>query len=155
RAVRAALVEDLGNGDATTLATVPKTATSVALMRAREPVVACGLEFVTAAFRLLSPKVKVQKLARDGDKVKAGGTLLKISGPSRALLSAERVALNYVQRLSGVATITARFVDAIRGTRAKILDTRKTTPGWRRFEKFAVTCGGGQNHRIGLNDMIL
>ena len=155
RAVRAALAEDLGTGDATTLATVPKTATSVALMRAREPLVACGLEFATAAFESLSPKIKIQKLVRDGDKVKTGGTLLKISGPSRALLSAERVALNYIQRLSGVATITARFVEAIRGTGTKILDTRKTTPGWRRFEKYAVTCGGGQNHRIGLNDMVL
>ncbi len=155
RAVRAALAEDLGTGDATTLATVPKTATSVALMRAREPLVACGLEFAVAAFKLLSPKVKIQKLVRDGQKAKAGEALLKISGPSRALLSAERVALNYVQRLSGVATITARFVNEVKGTKAKILDTRKTTPGWRRFEKYAVTCGGGQNHRVGLNDMVL
>ena len=81
--------------------------------------------------------------------------LLKISGPARALLSAERVALNFVQRLSGIATLTAQFVDAIQGTRAQILDTRKTTPGWRRFEKYAVTCGGGENHRIGLYDMVL
>jgi nicotinate-nucleotide pyrophosphorylase (carboxylating) len=103
----------------------------------------------------LSPKIKIQKLARDGQKISAGKTLLKISGPARAVLSAERVALNFVQRLSGVATLTAQFVEAVRGTKAKILDTRKTTPGWRRFEKYAVACGGGKNHRIGLFDMIL
>jgi nicotinate-nucleotide pyrophosphorylase (carboxylating) len=92
---------------------------------------------------------------RDGQKVIAGKTLLKISGPTRAILSAERVALNFFQRLSGVATLTAAFVRAVRKTSAKILDTRKTTPGWRRFEKYAVVCGGGQNYRIGLFDMIL
>ena len=101
------------------------------------------------------PKIKIEKLARDGQKVAAGKTLLKISGSSRAILSAERVALNFVQRLSGVATATAQFADAVRGTKTKILDTRKTTPGWRRFEKFAVKSGGGKNHRIGLFDMVL
>jgi nicotinate-nucleotide pyrophosphorylase (carboxylating) len=154
-AVRAALAEDLGGGDATTLATVPKNATSVALMRAREPLVVAGIGFAETAFRELSPKIKIKKLSRDGQKVAAGETLLKISGPARAILSAERVALNFVQRLSGVATATAQFVKAVRGTSAKILDTRKTTPGWRRFEKYAVTCGGGKNHRLGLFDMIL
>ena len=155
RAVRAALAEDLGGGDATTLATVPATAKSVALMNAREPLTVAGLHFAELAFRELSPKIKIQKLARDGQKVAAGKMLLKISGSSRAILSAERVALNFVQRLSGVATATAQFADAVRGTRAKILDTRKTTPGWRRFEKYAVKCGGGKNHRIGLFDMVL
>ena len=87
--------------------------------------------------------------------MKDGQDLMRIEGPARAILSAERVALNFVQRLSGVATLTAQFVEAIKGTRAQILDTRKTTPGWRRFEKYAVTCGGGQNHRIGLYDMVL
>jgi nicotinate-nucleotide pyrophosphorylase (carboxylating) len=155
RAVRTALAEDLGTGDVTALATVPANATSVALMRAREPLVTAGLEFAVIAFKSLSPKVKIQKLVRDGERAKAGETLLKISGPSRALLSAERVALNFVQRLSGVATATAQYVDAIAGTKARILDTRKTTPGWRRFEKYAVACGGGKNHRIGLFDMVL
>ena len=145
RAVRTALAEDLGTGDVTASATVPANATSVALMRAREPLVTAGLEFAVIAFKSLSPKVKIQKLVRDGERAKAGETLLKISGPSRALLSAERVALNFVQRLSGVATATAQYVDAIAGTKARILDTRKTTPGWRRFEKYAVTCGGGRN----------
>ena len=155
RAVRAALAEDLGTGDVTTLATVPKTANSVALMRAREPLVVAGLEFAATAFRSLSPAVKVQKFIRDGQHAKVGETLLKITGPSRALLSTERVALNFVQRLSGVATATAQFADLIKGTKAEILDTRKTTPGWRRFEKYAVKCGGGRNYRIGLFDMVL
>ena len=155
RAVRAALAEDLGSGDATTLATVPAAAQSVAHMNAREPLTVAGLEFAAAAFKQLSPKIKIQKLARDGRKVAAGKTLLKISGSSRAILSAERVALNFIQRLSGVATATAQFAEAVRGAKAKILDTRKTTPGWRRFEKYAVKCGGGKNHRIGLFDMVL
>jgi nicotinate-nucleotide pyrophosphorylase (carboxylating) len=155
RAVRAALAEDLGSGDATTLATVPKSAIAHAVMRAREPLVVAGLAFAEAAFRGLSPSVKIKQLARDGQRVKTGAVLLKISGPARALLSAERVALNFVQRLSGVATATDQFVNAIKGTRAQILDTRKTTPGWRRFEKYAVACGGGRNHRRGLYDMVL
>lgn len=155
RAVRTALAEDLGSGDATTLATVPAGAKSVALMNAREPLVVAGLEFAEAAFHELSPKIKIEKYARDGQRVKAGVPLLKISGSSRAILSAERVALNFVQRLSGVATATAQYADLVKGTAAKILDTRKTTPGWRRFEKYAVKCGGGMNHRIGLFDMVL
>jgi nicotinate-nucleotide pyrophosphorylase (carboxylating) len=155
RAVRAALAEDLGSGDVTTLATVPQNAKSVALMRSREPLVVAGIQFAEIAFRELAPKIKIEKRARDGQKVAAGKTLLKISGSSRAILSAERVALNFVQRLSGVATATAQFVDAVKSTRTKILDTRKTTPGWRRFEKYAVACGGGKNHRVGLFDMVL
>jgi len=154
-AVKTALAEDLGNGDATTIATVPKNLTALALMRAREPLSVAGIEFVETAFRQLSRKLKIEKLVRDGQRAKAGETLLKISGPAHAILSAERVALNFVQRLSGVATATAQFVTAVHGTQTKILDTRKTTPGWRRFEKFAVACGGGKNHRIGLFDMIL
>jgi nicotinate-nucleotide pyrophosphorylase (carboxylating) len=155
QAVRAALAEDIGSGDATTLATIPANAKSVARVRSRENLVVAGIGFAEIAFRELSPKIKIEKLARDGEKISVGKTLLKISGSTRAILSAERVALNFVQRLSGIATLTAQFVDAIRGTNAKILDTRKTTPGWRRFEKYAVTCGGGKNHRLGLFDMIL
>ena len=155
QAVRAALAEDIGNGDATTLAVVPKNLAARAVMRAREPLVVAGLDFAVAAFRELSPKIKINMVSRDGQRVKAGATLLKVSGPARAILSAERVALNFVQRLSGVATLTAQFVGAVKGTKAKILDTRKTTPGWRRFEKYAVGCGGGKNHRLGLFDMIL
>jgi nicotinate-nucleotide pyrophosphorylase (carboxylating) len=154
-AVKSALAEDIGSGDATTLATISEKATSKAVMRSREPLIVAGIQFAEMAFRKLSPKIKIKKLARDGQKVAAGKMLLKISGTARAILTAERVALNFVQRLSGVATLTSQFVGAVRGTNAKILDTRKTTPGWRRFEKYAVTCGGGKNHRIGLFDMIL
>ena len=155
RAVRAALAEDLGSGDVTTLATVPANAKSVALMNAREPLTVAGIQFAEIAFRELSPKIKIQKLVRDGQTVAAGKALLKISGSSRALLSAERVALNFVQRLSGVATATALFANEINGSSAEVLDTRKTTPGWRRFEKYAVACGGGKNHRLGLFDLVL
>jgi len=154
-AVRAALAEDIGGGDATTLATVPLGLTARAVMRAREPLVVAGLEFVETAFRELSHRVNFQKIVRDGQPAKAGAVLLKISGPARPILTAERVALNFIQRLSGVATLTSQFVRAVRGTSAQILDTRKTTPGWRRFEKYAVVCGGGKNHRLGLFDMVL
>ena len=101
------------------------------------------------------PETQFKRLSHDGQPAKAGQTLLEIAGPARALLGAERVALNFIQRLSGVATLTARFVQAVHGTGAEILDTRKTTPGWRRLEKYAVTCGGGRNHRLGLHDMVL
>jgi nicotinate-nucleotide pyrophosphorylase (carboxylating) len=154
-AVKSALAEDISGGDATTLATVPENLTARAAMRAREPLVVAGIEFAEIVFRELSSKIKIEKVSRDGQHITAGKMLLKISGPARAILSTERVALNFVQRLSGVATLTAQFVEAIRGANAKILDTRKTTPGWRRFEKYAVTCGGGKNHRLGLFDMIL
>jgi nicotinate-nucleotide pyrophosphorylase (carboxylating) len=155
RAVRLALAEDLGSGDVTTLATVPEQATASALLRAREPLVLAGLALAEAAFQELSAEVALARQAEDGQHVSAGNTLLKVSGPARALLSAERVALNFVQRLSGIATLTAQFVETVRGTRAQILDTRKTTPGWRTLEKYAVRCGGGQNHRLGLFDMVL
>lgn len=155
RAVRAALAEDLGNGDVTTLATVPVRARMRAVLRAREPMVLAGIAFAETAFRQLSPAVKVERLAGDGLRIKPGDCLLKVSGPARAILSAERVALNFVQRLSGVATATAQFVKVLRWTKARILDTRKTTPGWRKFEKYAVVCGGGRNHRFGLYDLVL
>jgi nicotinate-nucleotide pyrophosphorylase (carboxylating) len=154
-AVQQALAEDIGPGDVTTLATVPENALARAAMVAREPLTVAGLAFAEESFRQLSASVQFERLSRDGATVPTGARLLLISGSARALLTAERVALNFLQRLSGVATLTARFVEAIRGTRARILDTRKTTPGWRRFEKYAVACGGGQNHRIGLFDLVL
>ena len=154
-AVKLALAEDIGRGDATTLATVPETAKAKAVMRAREPLVVAGLAFAEAAFAELSAAVEIERFVNDGRRVQGDDILLKISGPARALLSAERVALNFVQRLSGIATFTAQFVEAAKGTGTQILDTRKTTPGWRRFEKYAVTCGGGHNHRLGLDDMVL
>ena len=155
-AVKSALeAEDVGSGDVTTLATVPKTLAFKAVMRAREPLVVAGLDFAGAAFRRLSSSVKIKCLVHDGTHVARGDNLLRISGSARAILSAERVALNFVQHLSGIATLTAQFVEAVKHTRAQILDTRKTTPGWRRFEKYAVACGGGRNHRIGLFDMVI
>lgn len=155
RAVQLALAEDIGQGDVTTLATVPAGTTAIAVMRAREPLVLAGLAFAEIAFRSRSPRLKIKRLAHDGQRIAAGESLLKISGPARAILSAERVALNFVQRLSGVATLTAQYVALVDGSPAQILDTRKTTPGWRRFEKYAVGCGGGRNHRFGLYDLVL
>jgi nicotinate-nucleotide pyrophosphorylase (carboxylating) len=155
QAVKMALAEDIGSGDVTSLATVPESMTSAAVMRSREPLVAAGLELAEAAFKELSPAVEVKREAKERQHLGADKVLLRVSGPARALLSAERVALNFAQRLSGVATLTAQFVDAVKGTRALILDTRKTTPGWRRLEKYAVVCGGGQNHRHGLYDLVL
>ena len=155
RVVRQALAEDVGPGDVTTLATVPETATARALMVAREHLVPAGLALAEAAFLELSPRLQIERLVRDGQPVARGEGLLRVSGATRAILTAERVALNFVQRLSGIATLTAAFVAAIQGTRAHILDTRKTTPGWRALEKYAVTCGGGRNHRFGLFDQVL
>ena len=153
--VRAALAEDVGSGDVTSLSTIPASAKFSVVMRAREPMVVAGITFAETAFRILSRKVRVKQLVRDGQALKTGAAILQVSGSARAILSAERVALNFIQRLSGVATLARYYVDEVRGTGAQILDTRKTTPGWRRFEKYAVACGGGRNHRVGLFDMVL
>ncbi len=153
--VRAALTEDVGTGDVTTLATIPEESVSTARMVAREPMVVSGTAFALAAFLEVSPLARVDCRMSDGFAATAGDVILDIAGPTHALLTAERVALNFMQRLSGVATLTARFVEAVRGTGATILDTRKTTPGWRHLEKYAVACGGGRNHRFGLWDMVL
>lgn len=153
--VRTALAEDVGSGDVTTLAIVPADAVAAAVMVAREPLVVCGLPLAEAVFREVSANLNLHGVAADGQHVAKGQSLLNIQGPARAILTAERVALNFAQRLSGVATLTARFVEAVAGTDAQILDTRKTTPGWRHLEKYAVQCGGGVNHRMGLFDRIL
>lgn len=155
RHLRAALAEDIGSGDATTLATVPPDSISHAVMVAREPLVICGLDFAENAFRVFDGEIAVERLASDRDTCVEGQPVLRIAGNSRAILTAERVALNYVQRLSGIASLTAQFAALIAGTKARLLDTRKTTPGWRRLEKYAVACGGGSNHREGLFDLIL
>lgn len=152
--VQSALAEDVGSGDATTLATVPGNLAVRARMVARQPLVVAGLAFAKAAFLELSPKIEIRVLADDRRSVNKGETLMFIEGPARPILTGERVALNFVQRLSGIATLTAQYVEAVRGTSAQILDTRKTTPGWRRLEKYAVFCGGGRNHRLGLFDLI-
>jgi nicotinate-nucleotide pyrophosphorylase (carboxylating) len=155
RAVELALAEDLGGGDATTLSTVPVETQAAAVMVAREDLVLAGVVLAETAFLKLDPKLKLERLAQDGQSIAKRAKILRVSGPARAILSAERVALNFAQRLSGVATLTAQFVGAVRGTSARILDTRKTTPGLRRLEKYAVACGGGTNHRMGLFDMVL
>ncbi|MDW7981107.1 MAG: carboxylating nicotinate-nucleotide diphosphorylase, partial [Verrucomicrobiales bacterium] len=155
RLVRAALAEDIGAGDVTSEAVVPDSAIATGVMRAREPLVVAGLDVAAAVFNEVSDRVEVIRLVRDGQRVQTGASLLRVRGPARALLGAERVALNFVQRMSGIATLTAQFVDAVQGTGAKITDTRKTTPGLRALEKYAVRCGGGHNHRLGLFDMVL
>lgn len=155
RLVAAALTEDVGPGDVTTLATVPERARATARIVARESLVVCGLTLAENVFTQLSDALEIERCGRDGSPAQADGTLLRLQGPARALLTGERVALNFLQRLSGVATLTAQYVKAVEGTRASIVDTRKTTPGWRRLEKYAVTCGGGGNHRFGLYDRVL
>lgn len=155
KAVRAALEEDVGTGDVTTLSTVPEGAVAQALMVARESLTLAGVAFALETFATLSPRLEIRQEMEDGQKAVRGQTILSVWGEARAILTAERVALNFVQRLSGVATAAAQYVEAVRGTKAVILDTRKTTPGWRRFEKYAVACGGAQNHRTGLYDLVL
>ncbi len=153
--VRAALAEDVGTGDATTLATVPEDAAATAHMVAREPMTACGMGIASAVFEEVDATTRIQAHVRDGARCDAGTCLLTIRGRARAILTAERTALNFAQRLSGVATMTSAYVALVAGTGARILDTRKTTPGWRLLEKYAVACGGGTNHRFGLFDLIL
>lgn len=156
RAVEQALAEDLGTrGDLTTDATVRADAAAAATFGARREGVISGLAVAAAAFQAVDPRVVFEPLARDGDAIAAGAVVARVSGPARALLTAERVALNFLCHMSGIATLTRRYVDAVAGTGARIVDTRKTTPGLRAFEKYAVRCGGGSNHRSGLYDAIL
>lgn len=155
-AVARALSEDLGDaGDITTNACIPADARSRAVIAARKPGVIAGVELARAAFRQVDPSIKVEIENGDGARVEAKSIVLRIDGPSRGILSAERVALNFLGRLSGVATATAALVEAVSGTKAKIVCTRKTTPGLRAFEKYAVRCGNGANHRFGLYDAVL
>ncbi len=150
--LKAALAEDLGRaGDVTTRLFVPKTARLSFSVVSRESGVICGLEIAAAAFKACEPRARVTMLARDGARVRPGRAVMTVSG-GRGLLSAERTALNFLQRMSGVASLTRRYADRVRGTRAKVLDTRKTLPGWRALDKYAVACGGGLNHRLGLYD---
>ena len=151
-----ALAEDLGDaGDVTSLATIPSDAAGRAAFVARRPGVVAGLHLLPLVADAVDPTLAVELLAADGAAVVPGDRLATISGPLRGLLAAERTALNFLQRLSGVATLTRRYVEAVAGTRAVVLDTRKTTPGWRLLEKYAVRCGGGTNHRVGLFDAVL
>jgi len=155
-AVQRALDEDLGRaGDITSIATIPETTMAHAILVARQAGVIAGLPLAVATFQKLSADVNIQAHARDGATVAAGMHVLTISGPARAVLAGERTALNFVGRLSGVATLTSEYVRHTAGTKLRICCTRKTTPGLRALEKYAVRCGGGFNHRFGLDDAIL
>lgn len=153
-AVSRALREDLGDGDVTTTATVPADARARAVVAQKAPGVVFGLDVVEATFRALDPDIGFEALCAEG-RWRERGDVVRLEGSARAILGGERTALNFLGRLSGVATLTARFVDQVRGTGARILDTRKTTPGLRVLEKAAVAAGGGTNHRRGLYDAIL
>ena len=153
--IRRALAEDLGTGDITSECFIPADHRSSARIIAKEHGVLAGTEAAREVFRQVDPATEVGVLKSDSDAIKPGDVILTAAGPTRALLSAERTALNFLQRLSGIATLTRRFVDAVSGTNAVILDTRKTTPGLREFERIAVRAGGGVNHRFGLFDRVL
>jgi nicotinate-nucleotide pyrophosphorylase (carboxylating) len=156
RAVLAALAEDIGAGDVTTEATVPENAVGTAELLVKEPGVVCGLRAVESTFRALDPDIGFEALAGDGDAIdEPPAVVARVAGSERAILTGERVALNFLGRLSGIATLTRRYVDAVEGTGAAVLDTRKTTPGLRALEKHAVAAGGGRNHRFGLDDAVL
>ncbi len=150
-----ALWEDLHDGDVTSLHFVPEQATSTGRIVSREDAVLAGVEVAARVFEVFDPGLDVSCLLRSGDAIGRGEVAMVISGSSRSILSAERTALNFLQRLSGVATLTRAFVDAVGDHRARILDTRKTTPGWRLLQKQAVLAGGGKNHRMGLYDMVM
>jgi len=151
--VRRALAEDIGSGDLT--AQLVPDAQAHAELLTREDAVLCGTAWFDEVFRQLDARVHITWLKHDGDRLMANAVLCRLDGPARALLSGERCALNFLQTLSGTATLAARYADTVHGTRAKVLDTRKTIPGLRRAQKYAVTCGGGHNHRLGLYDAVL
>jgi nicotinate-nucleotide pyrophosphorylase (carboxylating) len=155
RIIANALAEDIGDGDVTTLHTIPADAVLHGVFLAKEAGVVAGLEVVRSVFGQVDPAVEVAFDLADGDRVEASQVFGSVRGPGRALLTGERVALNFLQRMSGIATLTRLYVDAVAGTRAIILDTRKTAPGLRVLDKWAVRLGGGQNHRIGLYDMAM
>lgn len=153
--IEIALQEDVGPGDYTTLWTVAGDREATAEIVARAPGTLAGSRVAEAVFARVDPSLEVELVASDGDRVEPGALVARIRGSARSILTAERVALNFLQRLSGVATLTRAFVEAVEGTGARILDTRKTTPGMRALEKAAVRAGGGENHRYGLHDMVL
>lgn len=153
--VRATLDEDAPWGDLTSETLIPADATATADLRARENGVFSGGEVFAAAFALTDPRIEVDLLRRDGDAFSAGDVLARVTGPARGVLTAERIGLNFAQRMSGIATLTAAYVAAVAHTTARIVDTRKTTPGLRRFERHAVRSGGGRNHRFSLSDAVM
>jgi nicotinate-nucleotide pyrophosphorylase (carboxylating) len=153
--IRRALAEDLGPGDITSECFIPADHRSSARIIAKENAILAGTEVAGEVFRQVDPAIEIEIRKNDGEAIAPGALILTATGPTRALLSAERTALNFLQRLSGIATLTRRFVDAVSGTKVVILDTRKTTPGLREFERLAVRAGGGVNHRFGLFDRVL
>jgi nicotinate-nucleotide pyrophosphorylase (carboxylating) len=153
--IQMAIEEDLGRGDMTSELLFTKTAAAKATVISREEIVVCGMEIGREILKCYDEKLKLRVRISDGEPAHVGSRLGTIEGPLRSMLSAERVMLNFLQRLSGIATTTRKYVQAIQGTKARIYDTRKTMPGWRILEKYAVRCGGGHNHRIGLYDGIL
>lgn len=153
--IAAALQEDIGTGDITANAVIADGVQARFAFVAREPLIAAGIALLPGIFAMLDPTVLVELEVEEGEEAVAGRRLAVIDGPARALLAGERTALNIIQRLCGVATLTGRYVEAVEGTGARILDTRKTIPGWRLLDKYAVNCGGGMNHRIGLYDGVL
>lgn len=155
RIINTALMEDLGSGDITSRLTIPETQKATLLFRNREPMVVCGLPAIARVFDAIASATQTVIQIAEGTKIEAGQTLAAVTGNARALLAGERTALNLIQRMSGVATLTRRYVDAVAGTHAKILDTRKTMPGLRALDKYATAVGGAQNHRYGLFDAVL
>ena len=153
--IRHALVEDIGSGDVTTQAVIPEETKGSARIIAKEPLVVAGTQVAQWVFLLVDPSLKVGVHRQDGSHTRPGDVILEVSGGVSTMLMAERTALNFLQRLSGIATLTRAFVDRVAGTSARIVDTRKTTPGWRVLEKAAVRAGGGCNHRFGLYDGVL
>lgn len=149
------LTEDVGACDLTAQVMIEPDERGAFTMNAREPIVIAGIDIAARVFRRYDQDVEVDVLARDGERVAKGARLMNVRGPARSLLTAERTSLNILQRMCGIATETAKYVDAIRGTRARLIDTRKTTPGLRMLQKHAVSCGGGLNHRLGLDNGVM
>lgn len=153
--IESALEEDIGTGDLTSRYFVPEESRATGFIMAREPGVLSGGEIALEVLRKVDPNIEAGLLVTDGDRISEGAYIMKIEGPSRSILTAERTVLNFMQRMSGVASATRQYVDAVRGSSAQILDTRKTIPGWRHLDKLAVTHGGGTNHRMGLYDRVM
>jgi nicotinate-nucleotide pyrophosphorylase (carboxylating) len=153
--IRLALMEDVGDGDHSSLATISRKATGTSELLVKDEGILAGAPVAEAVYRIVDPKIKMQVAIRDGEKIHKEDVPFRAEGPVISLLTAERTVLNFLQRMSGIATVTRKYADAVKGTNARILDTRKTTPNMRSFEKYAVRMGGGENHRMGLFDMIM
>jgi nicotinate-nucleotide pyrophosphorylase (carboxylating) len=153
--IELSLSEDIGDGDHSSLACISKTETNKAKLVAKEEGIICGIDIAREVYALVDKSIKFTAMMKDGDRIKKGDIIFRVEGSAIGILTSERTALNYMQRLSGIATSTNEYVELIKGTSTKLLDTRKTTPSMRLFEKYAVKVGGGYNHRIGLYDMIM